>query len=274
MVHFRFQAWCRQATSRIVYVQDRITVERELNHHMEDRYEDMVDQGYSHEEAERLTLEAMGDAKEVAAELAQIYRPFWGLLQLHSRKVLIVALILVAVVGWLNFTELVALGGYASPKYPNFDPYRDCRYIDDAGHFAQRYRTTPYTSVFNENFLITVTNVSLWEYTPNSSPDITETLYVQLRFLTPLPWAQHDGDISDWIWAEDNLGNIYSACNERTEASAPAVISNYCKTSPFTYIHDLYLSGYIADDVQWIKLHYDRAGRDITLHIDLAGGNR
>ena len=274
MVHFRFQAWCRQAVSRIVYIQDRITVERELNHHMEDRYDDMISQGYSHDEAEKLTLEAMGDAKEVAAEMADIYRPFWGLLQLRSRKVLIVSLIVVAIVGWLNFTELVSQGGYDSPKYANFNPFTSTRYIDDAGHFDRLFHLTPNTSDINENFLITVTNVALWEYTPSNTQNITDTLYMQLRFFTPLPWAEHDCDISNWMWAEDNLGNLYIACNERTEANAPAVISNYCQTSAFTYVHDLYLTGYASQNAQWIKVHYDRAGRDIVLHIDLAGGTR
>lgn len=275
MVHLRFQAWYRRAVSQIIYIPDRIAAEQELAQHMEDRYEALRGQGYAHDEAEILTVQAMGDAAEVARELGLIHRPFWGLLQQRTRKAVIVVLAVIAALLWLNFTGRVAQNGYSKPQYSNFNPFSLSRYVNDAGHFDRVYHLTPGSTVKTDGFTVTATNVALWQYTPNRATEHNQpadTLYIQLKFFNPLPWAHHAGDVTNWFWAEDDLGNVYAAFHERTELNAPAVYSNYCQTGPFTYVHDLYLSECVSREAQWIELHYNRAGRDLVLRIDLTGG--
>ena len=59
MTNFRFLKWCRDAVSRIVLPQDRITVEQELMGHLEDGYEYFRKQGFTPDDAEMLTLDSM-----------------------------------------------------------------------------------------------------------------------------------------------------------------------------------------------------------------------
>ena len=275
MIHLRFQDWCRKAVSQIIYIQDRIDAEMELMRHMEDRYEAMREQGMSHDEAEISTVEAMGNPYEIAVELGRLHRPFWGLLQQRSRKVLLVAMVLLFIVFWLNFTANVALGGYDTPKYPNFNPFTATRYVDDAGHFDRIFHLTPGTAAESDGFTITVTDAALWQYTPSNTvtgAKAADTLYIQLKFFNPRPWARHDGDVTNWFYAVDDLGNTYTAFNERSSLNEPSVYSSFCQTGPFTYIHDLYLSKFVSRDARWIDLHYTRAGRNIILRINLTGG--
>lgn len=70
----------------------------------------------------------------------------------------------------------------------------------------------------------------------------------------------------------DDLGNYYCASYEAAPG-VPAVQSSMYHTGPLTYLHDLYLTDYTSQDAQWIELHYDRAGRDLVLRIDLTGGD-
>lgn len=275
MIHLRFQAWCRTAVSQIIYIQDRIDSERELMRHMEDRYEAMIEQGCTHDEAEISTVEAMGNPYEIAVELGRIHRPFWGLMQQRSRKVLLVALAVTVIVFWLSFTKNVALGGYDTPKYANFNPFTTSRHVDDAGHFDRLYHLTPNTTATAHGFTITATHAALWQYTPSNTvtgAKSTSTFYIQLNFFNPLPWAHHDGEVTNWFRAEDSLGNVYSAYNQRATQAEPAVYSSFCQTGPLTYVHDLYLSEFISQDAQWLDLHYDRAGEHIVLRIPLTGG--
>lgn len=39
-----------------------------------------------------------------------------------------------------------------------------------------------------------------------------------------------------------------------------------------TCIYEMELTDFLSQDAQWIDLHYDRAGRDMVLRIDLTGG--
>ena len=276
MVKLRFQAWYRRAVSKIIYIPDRIAAEQELKDHMEDCYEQLLAQGFSPEEAELRTVEAMGDADEVARQLAAVHRPFWGLLQQRSRKVLIIMIVLTALFLGGHLVDRYALAnGYDTPKYANFNPYTATRYIDDAGRYNRVFSSAPNTSIRSDGYTVTLTDVALWRHTyENTSGTVQEeeTLYFQLKFFNPRPWAVHD-DVSRWFWAEDDLGNYYSAFCQIESLSSPAVYSTSYHTAPLTYIHDMYLSNYVSQDAQWIDLHYDRAGRDLTIRIDLTGGD-
>ena len=276
MVKLRFQAWYHRAVSQIIYIPDRIAVERELKDHMEDCYAHLLAQGFSPEEAEVRTVAAMGDADEVARQLAAVHRPFWGLFQQRSRKVLIVLMVLAAVCFGGHLLDRYALAnGYDSPRHSNFDPYTATRYIDDAGRYNRLFRSEPDTAVSSDGYTITLTDVALWRHTYENiygTVQEEETLYFQLEFFNPRPWAVHD-DVSRWFWAMDDLGNYYSAFCGMEDLTSPAVCSTAYHTAPGTYVHDMYLSNFVSQDAQWIDLHYDRAGRDITHRIDLTGGD-
>ena len=111
-----FNRWCETAVSGIRFKPDRAQVYDELYAHLEDRCADMTDAGVSEDEAVKRTLEAMGSASEVAEQLEQIHRPFWGRLLRFSRWLLLIAAVMAAfiVLPWLRGLALVTPGDLAS----------------------------------------------------------------------------------------------------------------------------------------------------------------
>ena len=78
MANREFIYWCRDAISGIRYWKDRNKVFGELYEHLEDRYDYFIEKGYTHEQAQKKTLEAMGDPMELAPQLAAIHKPHWA----------------------------------------------------------------------------------------------------------------------------------------------------------------------------------------------------
>jgi hypothetical protein len=64
------RSWCKTAAAKIKYPPDRDAVTEELYGHAMDRYDDLINSGVSADEALRQTLAAMGDAQQLAPELA------------------------------------------------------------------------------------------------------------------------------------------------------------------------------------------------------------
>ena len=91
-----FNRWCETAVSGIRFKPDRAQVYDELYAHLEDRCADMTDAGVPEDEAVQQTLAAMGSASEVAEQLEQIHRPFWGRLLRISRWLLLIAAVMAA----------------------------------------------------------------------------------------------------------------------------------------------------------------------------------
>ena len=90
----------REFTDRVLLPLGRLTAEerenvrRELEEHVEDRMEAMLDMGWSEELAEERCLEAMGDPAEIGRELAKQYRGR-GWLWLGRAAVLLTAVLCV-----------------------------------------------------------------------------------------------------------------------------------------------------------------------------------
>lgn len=68
---------------------DRDIVSRELEYHIEDSMLDLIDEGYSREEAERIAIEQMGDPIEIGKQLNEEHKPLLGWLWLISKLIVI-----------------------------------------------------------------------------------------------------------------------------------------------------------------------------------------
>ena len=275
MNNLRFQVWIRRAVSRIVLTQDRIRAGRELLDHMEDNYQEHLDRGMEPRDAEAWTLAAMGDADTVARQLGIIHRPFWGYCQKYSHRILVViaCLALVCLCGRI-IAGLFFTDGYEQPAYVRYDPYRDSSAHDGVSKLERTFYSQPGDTVTSDGYILTLTEAALWHsaYTDTAGqPREQDRLHFRIRVTNPMPWAEHD-DISRRFWAVDDLGNYYCASYEAAPG-IPSVQSSIYHTGPLTYLHDLYLTDYASQDAQWIELHYDRAGRDLVLRIDLTGGD-
>lgn len=275
MMNLRFEAWIRRAVSLIVLPQDRVLAEMELMGHMEDRYQDNLERGVTPTEAERNTIDAMGDADDVAHRLGLIHLPFWTYCRMFSRRILLVTacLTLVCLFG-RALAEFAFIDGYRQPTYFRYDPYRDTSVYDGASQLDRILYVQPNAAATSDGYTLTLTETALWHSTYTDirgQAQEDDLFHFRLKVTNPLPWAAST-DISRWFWAVDDLGNYYYAAYESSTAD-PSVQGSIYHTGPLTYLHDLYLTDYASQDAQWIELHYDRAGRDLVLRIDLTGGD-
>lgn len=271
MIRVKFEPWIRKAVSRIVLPQDRIAAGRELMDHMEDHYQELLGSDISPKTAGELTVKAMGDAEPVAEELGLIHRPFWGMAQLYTGKVLrVVACLTLLCMGGFLLARYFFMGGYDFPTYYRYDPYKSTYAFNNAGQMERLLYTDPRISADSDGYTFTVTQTALWQET-GIDGTVTERFYFRVEVRNPLPWAGHD-DILRWFWAEDSLGNRYYASYEKGGADVAAIQGTSYHTGPLTWLHDMYLTDYVSADAQWLELHYDRAGRDVVLRIDLTGG--
>lgn len=271
MIRIKFEPWVRRAISRILLPQDRIDAERELMNHMEDRYHDLVGDSVAPEQAVRQTIAAMGDADEVAEELGAIHRPFWGRMQMVSARILHVTavLTLLCLAGFIT-ARLFFVGGYDQAVYYRYDPYGVDYAFDNAGEMHRRQYSAPMVTAWSDGYCFTVSDAAQWQEV-GTDGSVTDRFYFRVQVRNPLPWAEY-GDILRWFWAEDSLGNRYSAAYETGSAKVPSVQGSCYHAGPLTWNHDMYLSDFVSADARWIDLHYDRAGRDLVLRIQLEGG--
>lgn len=276
MKHLKFQAWVGRAVARIILPDDRSAVSRELMDHLEDRYDDGIAQGLSPTEAEAQAIQAMGNPEEIALQLGQIHRPFWGILRQHTRRVLLVLLCLLPFfIGGRALYGYFFQGGYSEPFYFRYDAYEDIQVYDGVRTLDRLMLLKPGSVARSDGYTFTLTQAALWHssYIDNQGqPQEEDLFHCQVRATNPRPWADYD-DILRWFWAVDDLGNYYYAAYELGAAAVPGVEVSVYHTGPLTWLYDMRLTNFVSRDAQWIELHYDRAGRDLTLRIDLTGGD-
>ena len=82
------EEFLRTVRKQIHFVFDRDDVENELNQHLSDSIEDLMEEGLAVEEAEYLAVEQMGNPVEVGKLLNQEHNPLLGYLWAASRVLL------------------------------------------------------------------------------------------------------------------------------------------------------------------------------------------
>lgn len=275
MINFRFFKWCREAVSQIVLPQDRVAVELELMGHLEDRYDSLIQSGYSEEDAQLLTLESMGDPAEIARELGLIHRPFWGRTAKVTRIFLIAVLILTVGFGWASYMKnTYAHPAFSTPTYEFYDPYSGEEANYQTGWGYRQFYGVPDVSFSSDGYTLTVTQAALWRNELRNAsgvPEETYPLYLQLTVTNPWIWSEAD-TFCPWLRAEDSAGNQYASPYESAPGASRIQVKSY-RINPWTSVHELVIWDLAAPDAQWIDLHYDRSGRDHTVRVDLTGGN-
>ena len=79
--------------------EERENIRRELEEHVEDRMEALLDMGWDEELAESRCLEAMGDPAEIGREMAKQYRGWWWLWIGRAAAALTVVMCVLALLG-------------------------------------------------------------------------------------------------------------------------------------------------------------------------------
>lgn len=261
MSKWKLEQWCLHATHLIRYPPDRQAVYKELRQHADDRYEGYLAQGETEETAADKTLSAMGDAGEVAVLLEKTHKPFWGYLYTIATAFCLALLL------HLVIQLFLAPEGFANPSQVN--QYFDSSYVggDERVLYAE-----PNVSASSDGYTVTLSKVSMWRtYLTEGDRETMESLFFRLDVSNPRPWAAK-GNIMQWIWAEDNLGNRYAPHAENI-GGAHQIYGNQYVTGLITTTYIMHAGWHLPEGVEWLDLRYTRDGRDLTLRIDLTGGD-
>ena len=263
MYKFRLDQWCRTAVSGIRYVPDRHPVYQELFDHCEALYDHYTAQGLSHPEAEAAVIKDMGSAEDLIKPLAAVHKPFSGYLLTWTGRIFRFLLITAVLLCGLFICEKI----YLFPAFQAFHPEDHFPY---AGETEVLFFLTPGTRDSSDGYTFTLDKAILYRQTLGGEDNLL--LNLQVRSFHPLPWAEKAG-YSGWFWATDSLGNYYYAHNQDSVENSPSIQVTDYHTGLFSYTHDFWINAYISREAQWLELHYDRAGRDVTLRLDLTGGD-
>lgn len=261
MYYREFYRWCWDAVRRIKFPADRNKVYAELYSHMMDRYEHHLEKGLSPAEAEEKTLKAMGNADELAIQLAAIHRPFWGYALRFIRVIAILMLVL----------TLGSVIYYLVDQQPwNTDPLRD--WGSPQGMETLLYSGESDATDAVDGYTFRVTDVAIWRVTlnePINGKNYSDYLYLRLKVRKPFLWSAPQ-EALEAMWAVDNTGTYYDrVLRESTEPGGIKYIGLIQQQGD--KIYDLYLDA-DSEELEWIELHYDRDGRNMVLRVELTGG--
>lgn len=269
------EQWCDDAVSYIRFPPDRPAVRQELFEHMEEKYDEYVQEGMLLADAERRVIKEMGDYRETGLLLQKIHKPYLGWIWRVTQWLFAIALILafIGLGGWidsLNISDSAPLMGLR-------DPYETSSYVSESGNSRSEriLYLEPNCSDSSDGYTFTVTKVAYWEgtYTDEvlGNRD-TKGFYFLLEVTNPRPWAGYT-DTPRFFHAIDSLGNHYYSCFEEDGSIDERQIrGNGSRTGLFTYTFHMWAENYCSQEAEWLELYYDRDGRDVRLRIDLTGG--
>lgn len=253
MLNTKFDAWCDAATAKIRYWGDRDAVSAELRAHLEDRYDALVEAGYSHAEATAKALAAMGSAQEIAPQLGKIHRPWLGWMYSVLKFVGITTTSLAV------FSLSIHLWGTLDGVMRDPSPYLP-RNLDNITYYCE-----PELFCYAEGYRIYINEVAVAE----DENEGDTRLHIQLE-IHKFPWMEWTSALNNF-WAVDSLGNYYyprglSAYGQRR------ITSGGYSMSTREYHITLALTQFDTD-TEWVEFCYDRDGRNIVFHINLTGGD-
>lgn len=264
------EQWCDAAVSYIRFPPDRPPVRQELLEHMQDKYDGYIQESMAPAQAESRVTKEMGEARETGLLLRKIHKPYLGWVWRATQWVLVIALILAVYNGVQWARDLYISDGPPLLGAKNW--YETTTYEYDRGSSERVLYLEPNCSDRSDGYTFTVTKVAYWEgtYTDEDGTRDINSFYFLLEVTNPRPWAGYT-DAPRWFYAVDSLGNYYDSCYEY-DGESPALRGNAAQTGLFTDTWNIWATSYVSQDADWLELRYDRDGRDISLRIDLTGG--
>lgn len=115
MADTRTREFCKQVCSQVRWKPAHGDITRELEAHIEDYMEELMEHGTSQEEAEQRAVSAMGDPVDIGRQLDAQHHPLWGWLLRLTGFGMTVSIILL--VPWLLFSGFISLSGFHRPNY-------------------------------------------------------------------------------------------------------------------------------------------------------------
>lgn len=264
MKYPRLDKWCADATKKIRYGPDREEVRRELRQHMEDKCDSLRNQGIPEKELEEKVLRSMGDCEEIAPQLAAIHKPFWGFLERLTRYIALHFLVIALSLGFFQLLNYGIDLPSIKEDRDNFDVHAENPYLTMTTDLA------PTISAEANGYTFSAPRVGVWRW--NEHPDGAGILIIKLRIEDPMPWKNYL-PFTEYIWLEDSQGNRYYTLTESYRDNDFHITLYSQKRDVFCTEYDVFTSNLPAE-ITWVTLHYTRDGRNMELHIDLAGGEK
>lgn len=221
----------------IKFKYDHGNIRRELNDHIEDFYDDLIEDGVAESDAKKLALEYMGDADNIGEELNKVHNPLIGRIWLITRVAAIIAIFIIVVPAF-EYAE-----SFISTQF--FTGY-------DIKHDGAELI---YSIECDDRTKIDDMNIQLDEllYYDNGELEIRYKTWKDV-FSTSIDWSF---DISASC-VEDENGNTYYS---NGGGSNGGVISK----------HQMFIDGF-PEDAKELIIDYDYNGRKIYFDIPLEDG--
>ena len=268
----RLIQWCDTATDLIRFGPDRAKVSKELLGHLEDRRDALMERGMDEKTATDKALEAMGNAEELAPQLAAVHRPFWGYF-LWASKIAIIALLCLCLATIGKYTKNLRLQD--TPDYVDFDLYSAESYGGDTGR-TLLHLSHPNLSFSSDGNRFVITDAAV-VIRPRPDGILFEPqLYIRMRQTSILPWQKHREyfqyfSVSAYFYAQDSLGNEYPAFFTPNGRTTPPLFTTGVQSGIFTYTHELWINNF-PPEAEWVDICYEREGRLLCMRVYLDGG--
>ncbi len=254
-----FEHWCREATSLIRFTPDRKAVHDELMAHLQDRRDAFMEQGKDEAAATQAAVDAMGNPWELAAQLAQVHKPFWGYAYKITRiaAIILCSILLLSTVNiggnMLRFYEEYNDGGQILSAFP-----------PDGSDWEIVMLVHPDQDVYTDGYRLRLADAILWQ----QGSELRLSFIIQQYHLP----TQEPSVFLTNCYAVDNLGTHYEYLGNY------AVQGSYFSLRGNSSVHcgkamHLEIRGIPSTDIQWLELRYERDGRNIAFRIDLTGGD-
>ena len=263
MASSQFNDFCDRVCRRVRFRPDRAAIRAELTAHLEDHMDALVARGFPPETAARQAVAAMGDPEEIGRELDKSHSPFLGWFQICFRVAVwgLAALVLLFTLPQAGTiaTELAApidYGGYINEFLTHYDEYD---IVADL---------TPGAVWHYEGYTFSIPRALVVR-----ASDGPLNLYYTVKAAHSNPWHRKPV-FWDWLWAEDDLGNVYSSYGQVVPYQSSAVRSSGSSSNwnPFVSYYSMWVER-LDPAAEKLTLRFDRYGENaIYLTLPLKGG--
>ena len=259
-----FDNWCFHAAAHIRFKPDRPAVEQELREHMEDHFNALLAEGKTAQEAERLTLAAMGDADETGAALARVHKPYLGWLYVAAKWVVALSAILLFMVSCSS--------GFDFPAFGFSEPFP---MLDLESSSSETFLLFPQRKAQRDGYTFSVP-LAIHRIRKDDDRAPYEAIFFVLEAMHPLPWAGFPEGVRCSLSAVDSAGNLYPNRSLKYSLADEAyreVGGNPRGRTLLRYRYELWISN-LDPAAEWVELRYERLGCSFTLCIDLTEGEK
>ena len=280
-----FDTFCHQVCSFVRFWPDHAAITAELTAHLEDCRDALLERNtaLSPEEAVARAVAAMGDPEALGRELDKSHNPLPGWFQILFRVFVRTALVLLLVFCFLpKATDI--FDAVTDPPLYNDDGTGVIVEHYDQAEVLEDYRPE-HAVCYLEHYTFSVERVLVTPREHSVTGEPALRVSVLLKAVHPDP-SLRCPRISGWLWAEDDLGNLYPGAEQYDAAEQlhalypeqapapllPVSMGGPSFTTPFSTYYDIYIID-VDPEASQLTLRFDRYGKiQLSFPLSLKGG--